>query len=90
MLSALLQTVANLGLDGSVINAAFNAVLEAVRGGDLSSVEGAGGLLSGLFSLVNGVTAGEAGSLAAALLIGVLRMLQSVGASSVFSVITGA
>ena len=90
MLSALLQTIANLGLDGSAINAAFNAVFNAVRAGDLSSVQRAGGLLSGLFSLVNGVSAGEAGSLAGALLVSVMRMLQSVGASSVFSVITGA
>ena len=90
MLSALLQTIANLGLDDGVINAAFNAVLEAVRSGDLSAVRGEGGLFSSAFSLLTGVTAGEAGSVAGALLAGVMQLLSNVNASSVFSVITGA
>ncbi len=90
MLSALLQTIANLGLDGGVINRAFNVVLEAVRNGSLSSVGGVGDVFSSVFSLFSGVTAGEAGSLVGALLAGVMEMLSNVNSSSVLSVITGA
>lgn len=89
MLSALLQTIANLGLDGGAINSAFSAVFDAVKAGDLSAVEGVGGLVSGLFSLFTGVSAGEAGSVAGAILMGVVDMLRSVSASSIFSAITG-
>ena len=83
MLSALLQTIANLGLDGGVISNAFDNVLNAVRAGKLKGP-------SGFFSALTGVSGGEAGSLVGALLKSVLRLLSGVTASSVFSSITGA
>lgn len=89
MLSALLQTVANLGLDVSAIDRAFNEIFHAVSSGNTELLGGLKTLFGGAFSLFSGKTGGT-GAVAAALLSSVLDMLANAGASSILRTITGA
>lgn len=89
MLSALLQTIANLGFDVSAVNRAFNEILEAVNAGQTQLLDGVSDLFGGVFAFLPGHS--EAiGSVAGALLSSVLDLFAAAGNSSVLHMITGA
>lgn len=89
MLAELLQTIANLGFDVSVINRAFNEIFHAVNSGQTE-------VISSLRSVFNGVlpalsnTSDAWHTIAAALMNSVLDLLAHAGSSSVLHMITGA
>lgn len=89
MLSALLQTIANLGFDVSVINRAFNEIFHAISSGHTELLGGLKSLFGGAFSLFPGGTDGWS-SVAAALLNSVIDLLANAGSSSILRTITGA
>lgn len=89
MLSELLQTIANLGFDVSVINQAFNEIFQAVSSGKTEVISGLRSMFGDVLPYFSG--AGDAwGSIAGALFNSVLDLLANAGASSVLNMITGA
>ncbi len=90
MLQALLQTIANLGLDSQTVNNTFNNILNTIRGGDTSSVDGVMGIFRGLITAMTGVDATDASNIVASVVTGMLQVLSNAGASNVLSTITGA
>ena len=89
MLSALLQTIANLGFDVSAINRAFNEIFHAVTSGQTELLGDLRNLLGGAFPLLSGNTAGLS-SIAGALLNSILDLLSNAGTSTIIRTITGA
>ncbi len=90
MLQALLQTIANLGLDSETVNQTFNNILSTIRSGDTSSVDGVMGVFRGLLSVVTGVDATDVSMIVASVVTSMLQVLSNAGASNVLSTITGA
>ncbi len=90
MLSALLQTIANLGFDASAISNAFNAIISTVQAGDTSSLSGIAGIFTGILSVVTGLSAADITTVISSLISSVVEMLSNDSAASVLSTITGA
>lgn len=90
MLNALLQTIANLGLDASKISETFNAILATIAGGDLSSVNGLGDILTGILSVFTGVSSGDITTILQSLITSVVEVLSNDTVSGLLSSITGA
>ena len=90
MLQALLQTIANLGFDAETVNSAFNNILTTIRSGDTSSLSGVMGIFRGLVSVLTGADAADVSLIANSLVTGVMEVLSSASATTVFSTITGA
>lgn len=90
MLSALLQTIANLGFDASAISNAFNAIIATVQTGDASSLEGLTGIFTGILSVITGLSAADISTVITSLVSSVIEVLSNDAASSVLSTITGA
>lgn len=90
MLSALLQTIANLGFDASAITNAFNSIIATVQGGDTSSLEGLTGIFTGILSVITGLSAADITTVISSLVSSVIELLSNDAASSVLSTITGA
>ena len=90
MLSALLQTIANLGFDASAISNAFNAIISTVQSGDMSSLNGIAGVFTGILSVVTGLSSAHITTVITSLVSSVIEMLSNDSAASVLSTITGA
>lgn len=90
MLSALLQTIANLGFDASAVSNAFNAIIATVQNGDVSSLEGLSGIFTGILSVITGLSAADISTVISSLVSSVIEVLSNDAASSVLSTITGA
>ena len=90
MIQALLQTIANLGIDAEAINKAFNSIINTIKTGDLSSIEGLMGVFRGVISAITGTSATDISMVSTALVTSVLEVLSSAGTSGVLSNITGA
>lgn len=90
MLSALLQTIANLGFDASAVSNAFNAIMATVQAGDTSSLEGLGGIFTGILSIITGLSSADISTVINALVSSIIELLSSDSATSVLSTITGA
>ena len=90
MLNALLQTIANLGLDASAVNAAFNQALAAIRGGDTTSLAGLGNIFTGVISAFTGASAADISAVLSTLITSVIEMLGNSTTSAFLSNITGA
>lgn len=90
MLSALLQTIANLGFDASAISSAFNAIVATVQGGDMTSLDGLTGIFTGILSVITGLSAADITTVITSLVSSVIELLSNDAASSVLSTITGA
>lgn len=89
MLNALLQTIANLGMDGTAINDAFNRALATIRGGDATSLSGLGSIFTNLISIFTGASSTDVSTVLAALITSVIEMLGSDATTAVLSNITG-
>lgn len=90
MLSALLQTIANLGFDASAITNAFNSIIATVQAGDTGSLEGLNGIFTGILSVITGLSAADITTVISSLISSVIEVLSNDAASSVLSTITGA
>ena len=90
MLQALLQTIANLGFDSEAVNDSFNNILNTIKSGDTSSIDGLMGIFRGVISAVTGVPTADVSMVATALVTSVLEVLSNAGTSSVLTTITGA
>lgn len=90
MLNALLQTIANLGLDASAVNAAFNQALAAIRGGDATSLSGLGNMFTGVISAFTGASAADISTVLSTLVMSVIELLGNNTTSAFLSNITGA
>ncbi|MCH5197643.1 MAG: hypothetical protein J1E34_01945 [Oscillospiraceae bacterium] len=90
MLQALLQTLANLGFDAQSVNNSFNEVLNTIRGGDTSSLEGIFGVFNNVISVVTGVDSADVSMIIASLVTSIIEVFSNVGGSGILSTITGA
>lgn len=90
MLQALLQTLSNLGFDSGSVNNSFNEVLNTIRSGDMSSLDGIFGVFNGVISAVTGLDAADVSMIIASLITGIVEVLSNVGGSGLLSTITGA
>lgn len=90
MLNTLIQTIANLGFDSEAISTAFNNVIETLRNGDLSSIQGISDIFTGIIAALTGVTAGDINAILSSLITSVISILSDDATSSVLSTITGA
>lgn len=90
MLQALLQTVANLGFDAQAVNTTFNNIMEAIKGGDTSSINGIMGIFKGVVAAFTGMDAADLSLIASSLITSVLEVLTNSGTASMLSTITGA
>ena len=90
MLSALIQTIANLGFDATVVNDAFNQVIATIEAGDTSSIAGLGEIFTNIISIFSGVSAADVSTVISSMIASVVDILSSDSTSSVLSAITGA
>jgi len=90
MLNTLIQTIANLGFDSEAISAAFNNVIETLRNGDLSSLQGIADIFTGIIAALTGVTIGDINAILSSLITSIISILSDDATSSVLSTITGA
>lgn len=90
MLSTLIQTIANLGFDSSVINEAFNQVIATIQNGDTSTLAGLGGIFTNIISIFTGVSAADIATVISSLVSSVIEVLTNDSTASVLSTITGA
>lgn len=90
MLNTLIQTIANLGFDAEAISAAFNNVLDAIRNGDTSSLDGIAGIFTGIVAALTGASAADVNAVLTSLITSVIAILSDDTTSSVLSTITGA
>lgn len=90
MLNALLQTIANLGFDGSAINDAFNSVLSTIRAGDLSSLSGIGNIFTGIISAFTGANVSDVSTILSTLINSMVEILGNASTTALLSNITGA
>ncbi len=90
MLNTLIQTIANLGFDSEAISAAFNNVIETIRNGDLSSMQGISDIFTGIIAALTGATAGDINAILSSLITSIISILSDDATSSVLSTITGA
>ncbi len=90
MLQALIQTIANLGFDSEAVNDSFNKIINTIKSGDTSSVDGIMGIFRDVISVVTGTSAADVSMIAGALATSVLEVLSNAGTSGVLSTITGA
>lgn len=90
MLSALLQTIANLGFDESAISNSFNAILATIQNGDTGSIDGLSGIFTGIISVITGLNSADISTVISSLVSSVIEMLSSDSAATVLSTITGA
>ncbi|MBR5410176.1 MAG: hypothetical protein IK104_05845 [Clostridia bacterium] len=90
MLSALLQTIANLGFDAQAVNAAFQSAMDSIENGDTSSLQGLVGIFKGVIAAVTGADAADIGLVLNSLATSVIDLLSNPNSSAVLSTITGA
>lgn len=90
MLNALLQTIANLGIDATKINATFNAIISTIAGGDLSSVNGLGDIMTGIISVFTGLPTSDITTIISSLIQSVVEVIANDTTASLLSTITGA
>ena len=90
MLSALLQTIANLGFDAQAVSNAFNSIVDAVKTGDTSSLQGLVGIFKGIVAAVTGASTADVSLALSSLITSVIEMLSNPNSSTVLSTITGA
>ncbi len=90
MLNTLIQTIANLGFDAEAITNAFNGVIETIRNGDMSSMQGFSDVFTGIIAALTGATAGDISAITSSLVSSVIAILSDDATSSVLSMITGA
>ena len=90
MINTLIQTAANLGFDSEAISAAFNKVLETIRNGDTSSLQGISEMMTGIVSALTGASAADINAVLTSLITSVVAILSDDSTSSVLSTITGA
>lgn len=90
MLSALLQTIANLGIDVTKINETFNGIVNTIAGGDISSVSGINDIMTGMISVFTGLPAGDITTILQSLIQSVAEVLSNDASNNILSAITGA
>ena len=90
MLNTLIQTIANLGFDSQAITDAFNGVINTIRNGDISSVQGISDVFTGVLASLAGVTAGDISAVISSLTSSIVAILSDDATGSVLSIITGA
>lgn len=90
MLSALIQTIANLGFDSQAVTDTFNQIIATIQNGDTTSLEGLTGILSGILSVFTGVGAADISAVISSLVSSVVEVLSSDTTSSLLSTMTGA
>lgn len=90
MLNALLQTIANLGIDPSKINATFNAIIATIAGGDLTSVNGIGDVMAGILSVFTGLSSSDIATVVSSLIQSVVEVIANDTTSTLLTTITGA
>ena len=90
MLNTLIQTIANLGFDSDAITTALNNVLETIRNGDTSSLQGISGIFTGVVSALTGASIGDINAVLSSLVTSIVAILSDDATSSVLSTITGA
>lgn len=90
MLNTLIQTIANLGFDANAITEAFNGVIETIRNGDMSSIQGISDIFTGIIAALTGATAGDISAIISSLVSSVIAILSDDATGSVLSIITGA
>ncbi len=90
MLNTLIQTIANLGFDAEAITTAFNNVIETIRNGDMSSMQGISDIFTGIISALTGASAADINAILSSLITSVIAILSDDTTSSVLSTITGA
>lgn len=90
MLNTLIQTIANLGFDAESITTAFNNVIETIRNGDVSSVQGLSDVFTGIIAALTGASAADINAILSSLITSVIAILSDDTTSSVLSTITGA
>ena len=90
MLNTLIQTIANLGFDSQAITDAFNGVINTIRNGDISSVQGISDVFTGVLASLTGVTAGDISAVISSLTSSIVAILSDDATGSVLSIITGA
>lgn len=89
MLSALLQTIANLGMDITKVNETFNAILATIAAGDTSSLNGLGDIMTGIISVFTGVTTTDISSILQSLIQSVAEVLSNDTTSTLLSTLSG-
>lgn len=90
MLNTLIQTIANLGFDAEAITTAFNNVIDTIRNGDMSSIQGLSDIFTGIISALTGASAADINAILSSLITSVIAILSDDVTSSVLSTITGA
>ncbi len=90
MLNTLIQTIANLGFDAEAITSAFNRVIDTIRNGDMSSIQGLSDIFTGIISALTGASAADINAILSSLITSVIAILSDDVTSSVLSTITGA
>lgn len=90
MLNTLIQTIANLGFDAQAITTAFNNVIETIRNGDVSSMQGISDIFTGIISALTGASTADINAILSSLITSVIAILSDDVTSSVLSTITGA
>ncbi len=90
MLNTLIQTISNLGFDSQAITDAFNGVINTIRNGDVSSVQGISDVFTGVLASLAGVTAGDISAVISSLTSSIVAILSDDATGSVLSIITGA
>ena len=89
MLNALLQTIANLGIDGLKINETFNAIIATIANGDMSSLAGLNNIMTGVISVVSGVSSTDVTTILHSLVNSVVDVLSNDTTSALLGAITG-
>ena len=90
MLNTLIQTIANLGFDSEAITVAFNNVIETIRNGDMSSMQGISDIFTGVIAALTGASAADINAILSSLINSVVAILSDDTTNSVLSTITGA
>ncbi len=90
MLSALLQTIANLGFDAQAVNNAFQSIMDSIQTGDKSSLTGLVGIFKGILAAITGADAADISLILNSLATSVIGLLSNPNSTSVLTTITGA
>lgn len=90
MLSALIQTIANLGFDAAAVNAAFQSAMDSIENGDRSSLSGLVGIFKGVVAAITGADAADISLVLNSLATSIIQLLSNPNSTSVLSTITGA
>ena len=90
MLNTLIQTIANLGFDAEAITTAFNNVIDTIRNGDMSSIQGLSDIFTGIISALTGASAADINAILSSLITSVIAIHSDDVTCAVLSTITGA